>query len=186
MSALFMLPSSVSCRTPSLRLPTLFAGAASNVLLDDEGELNLPLGAARRPRRGRGSGRRAGSASARRPTSAVASGVQLEVVAAELAARARSPRRPRRSGRRCPSRSAPTISPSNGASQPSSNRRALEQPGEADLVGVVLDLGGLALAARDRLGQLGQVARDRVVAGADLAQQRAVARRGRGSGGSAR
>ena len=75
------------------------------------------------------------------------------------AAPAGSPRRPRRSGRRARSRSAPVISPSKAASQPSSNSAPLEQPGEADRVGRVLDLGRLPLARGAPLGELGQVVR---------------------------
>ena len=58
----------------------------------------------------------------RRPTRAVPSSSARSSRRAG-GARARSPRRRRRSARRCPSGSAPTISPSNVASQPRSKRR---------------------------------------------------------------
>src|SRR5919201_3105454 len=51
----------------------------------------------------------------------------------------------------------------------------LEKPGEAELVGEVLDLGGLALANRCVLRQRGQVLRRRILGGAQLVQERAVA-----------
>ena len=53
-------------------------------------------------------------------------------------------------------------------------QQVLEQPREADVVGEVLDLGGLALAGRRVRGELGEVVGRRVVALAELAQQRAV------------
>ena len=50
----------------------------------------------------------------------------------------------------------------------------LEQPGEADVVGEVLDLGRLALAGRGVLGEVAQVLGQRLVGDAELAEERAV------------
>ena len=53
-------------------------------------------------------------------------------------------------------------------------QRVLEQPGEADVVGEVLELPRLALARRGLLGERRQVARHRLVPVAELAQERTV------------
>ena len=66
------------------------------------------------------------------------------------------------------------ISPSKRSSGPSTRWR-VEQPGQADLVGLVLDLGGLALARRGVLGERVEIGGRRIVARAELAQERAVA-----------
>src|SRR3954464_852479 len=50
----------------------------------------------------------------------------------------------------------------------------VEQPCEADVIGLVLDVRRLALAHGDVLGKLCEVVGHRGVGGADLAQQRAV------------
>src|SRR5205823_14605005 len=51
---------------------------------------------------------------------------------------------------------------------------ALEQPGEADVVGGVLDVGRLALAGGGVLGEVGEVLRRRLVGRAELVQERPV------------
>src|SRR5580765_4858320 len=50
----------------------------------------------------------------------------------------------------------------------------LEQPGEADVVGEVLQLGRLALAGRCVFCQVAQMLRERLVGGSELAKQCAV------------
>src|SRR3954470_12522924 len=53
-------------------------------------------------------------------------------------------------------------------------KAALEQPGEADLVRLVLDRRELALANRRPLGELLELVRERLVRGPELAEERAV------------
>ncbi|MDP9232424.1 MAG: ribonuclease catalytic domain-containing protein, partial [Actinomycetota bacterium] len=50
----------------------------------------------------------------------------------------------------------------------------LEQPGKADLVGLVLELRGVTLSDRRLLGDLGEILRQRLVRDSELAQERAV------------
>ena len=64
--------------------------------------------------------------------------------------------------------------------------RALEQPGEADVVGQVLDLRRLALALRGVLGEVVEVRGRGVVATGRARAAARGGRPGRGSGGSAR
>src|SRR4029079_1075930 len=52
--------------------------------------------------------------------------------------------------------------------------RSLEEPGQAEVVGEMLDLGRLPLAGRGVLGQALEVGRRRIVGKAEFPQERAV------------
>ena len=101
--------------------------------------------------------------------------VQLEVLAGAGAAPAGSPRRRRRSARRARSRSGRRSRPSKHVLPAGVEEPALEEPGEAERVGPVLDLGGLALARPTSTRRArGSSSGSGSSASAELAQERAV------------
>ena len=100
----------------------------------------------RSARRAPRSGRRGGSPAAAAADERRAERVQLEVVAGEAARREEALEDLAEAGEQARGRSAPVISPSNGVLPAELEQPPLEQPGEAELVGAVLDLRRLALA----------------------------------------